>query len=106
MGRHVGDLGNIDVDDEGIADIKIEDHKVKMSGADSVIGKAIVIHADMDDLGRGGDGQYHNWECWSKGSLLRHYRDPHHPIPAQPLLLSSRESKKKNKLTTIGDFAF
>ena len=28
--RHVGDLGNIDVDDEGIADIKIEDHKVKM----------------------------------------------------------------------------
>jgi Cu-Zn family superoxide dismutase len=28
---------------------------VKMSGADSVIGKAIVIHADMDDLGRGGD---------------------------------------------------
>jgi len=53
--RHIGDLGNIDVDDEGIADIKIEDHKVKMSGADSVIGKAIVIHADMDDLGRGGD---------------------------------------------------
>merc|ERR1712107_336549 len=51
----LGDLGNIDVDDEGIADIKIEDHKVKMSGADSVIGKAIVIHADMDDLGRGGD---------------------------------------------------
>ena len=28
--RHIGDLGNIDVDDEGIADIKIEDHKVKM----------------------------------------------------------------------------
>merc|ERR1712126_602221 len=49
--RHIGDLGNIDVDDEGIADIKIEDHKVKMSGTDSVIGKAIVIHADMDDLG-------------------------------------------------------
>merc|ERR1711962_1753822 len=41
--RHIGDLG------------KIEVHKVKMSGADSVIGKAIVIHADMDDLGRGGD---------------------------------------------------
>lgn len=28
--RHVGDLGNIDVDETGVADIKIEDHMAKM----------------------------------------------------------------------------
>ena len=28
--RHVGDLGNIDVDEEGVADIKIDDHMAKM----------------------------------------------------------------------------
>jgi len=53
--RHMGDLGNIDVDAMGQADIKIDDHVAKMSGENSILGKAIVIHEGMDDLGRGGD---------------------------------------------------
>ncbi|XP_039262007.2 superoxide dismutase [Cu-Zn]-like [Styela clava] len=52
--RHVGDLGNIMVDESGKATIDITDKQVKLDGEFSVVGRAIVVHADVDDLGRGG----------------------------------------------------
>lgn len=52
--RHVGDLGNIVANEEGVAVATITDRLVKLSGETSVIGRAIVVHADRDDLGRGG----------------------------------------------------
>jgi len=53
--RHVGDLGNIAANDEGRSDVRIEDHLVKLAGDHSVMNRSIVVHADMDDLGLGGD---------------------------------------------------
>jgi len=53
--RHVGDLGNIVSSDESVAVVRIEDHQVKLSGDNTVIGRAIVVHEGTDDLGLGGE---------------------------------------------------
>ena len=55
MQGHVGDLGNIVADEQGIARFKIVARRVDLSGDRSVVGRAMVIHADEDDLGLGGD---------------------------------------------------
>lgn len=52
--RHVGDLGNIKADSNGISEFEIIDGLVKLTGNFSVIGRSIVIHQDPDDLGLGG----------------------------------------------------
>ena len=52
--RMAGDLGNIQADDAGIAQVKIDDKMVKLFGPHSVIGRSIVIYAGTDDTGRGG----------------------------------------------------
>mmetsp|Transcript_26155 Transcript_26155/g.57607 ORF Transcript_26155/g.57607 Transcript_26155/m.57607 type:complete len:154 (-) Transcript_26155:65-526(-) len=52
--RHVGDLGNINANGEGVAVINIEDKLVKLIGPTSVIGRAVVVHMGVDDLGKGG----------------------------------------------------
>ena len=53
--RHVGDLGNIEVDENGVCNVIFIDKLVKLSGEYSVIGRAMVIHEDEDDLGKGGN---------------------------------------------------
>jgi Cu-Zn family superoxide dismutase len=47
--HHVGDLGNIEADASGKAHL---DWKGKMSlgGADSIVGKSVVVHEKEDDL--------------------------------------------------------
>ena len=52
---HVGDLGNIVADSNGNAQFKLTAERVDLTGDRSVVGRAIVIHADKDDLGKGGD---------------------------------------------------
>jgi Cu-Zn family superoxide dismutase len=52
---HVGDLGNIEADQNGKADFSIKAHRVDLIGDRSVVGRGIVVHADPDDLGKGGD---------------------------------------------------
>ena len=52
--RHVGDLGNVMAGDDGIAHVNITDEHVRLTGPLSVIGRQLVIHADIDDLGKGG----------------------------------------------------
>ena len=54
---HVGDLGNIEADDNGIANFSIKAHRVDIIGDRSVIGRGLVVHADEDDLGKGGDAE-------------------------------------------------
>ena len=49
--RHVGDLGNIEADEEGNATLDITDDMISLSGEHSIIGRAVVIHAKEDDLG-------------------------------------------------------
>lgn len=52
--RMVGDLGNIEADESGLATVQIEDSMVKLFGPHSVIGRSIVLFAGTDDSGRGG----------------------------------------------------
>ena len=55
MEGHVGDLGNIEADEDGKADFSIKASRVDLIGDRSVVGRGIVVHADPDDLGKGGD---------------------------------------------------
>lgn len=52
--RHVGDLGNLTAGPDGAASVEFEDGLISLEGAHSVIGRTLIIHADEDDLGRGG----------------------------------------------------
>lgn len=52
--RHVGDLGNVDANAEGVAKVSITDKQISLSGENSILGRTIVVHADPDDLGKGG----------------------------------------------------
>ncbi len=53
---HAGDLGNITANKDGIANFRFETNKIKLFGnvEDSIVGRSIVIHKDMDDCGKGG----------------------------------------------------
>ena len=52
--RMVGDLGNVEVSEEGKCQIHLEDRLVKLIGPHSIIGRSMIIKASEDDLGRGG----------------------------------------------------
>lgn len=52
--RHVGDLGNVEADSSGVAKINITDKFISLNGSNSVVGRTVVVHADIDDLGLGG----------------------------------------------------
>lgn len=52
--RHVGDMGNLIAGKDGVGKVDITDNLMSLSGDTSVIGRAIVVHADRDDLGKGG----------------------------------------------------
>ncbi|XP_060626421.1 superoxide dismutase [Cu-Zn] [Anolis sagrei] len=55
--RHVGDLGNVEANGAGMADVDIIDCIISLSGPHSVIGRTLVVHAKPDDLGRGGNDE-------------------------------------------------
>ena len=48
--RHVGDLGNITVDENGFAQLDITDDMIAFEGENSIIGRGIIVHAGEDDL--------------------------------------------------------
>ena len=48
--RHVGDMGNIEADSSGVAKLNYLDHILSLVGPKSIIGRAVVVHADPDDL--------------------------------------------------------
>lgn len=53
--RHIGDLGNILADKDGVAKIEIQDSKLSLTGTSTIVGRSVVVHAMEDDLGKGGD---------------------------------------------------
>ena len=54
--RHVGDLGNIQTDSQGRSKYRMTDSIIKLRGTKSnIIGRGLIIHADTDDLGLGGN---------------------------------------------------
>merc|ERR1711998_558430 len=53
--RHAGDLGNIVADSNGVANVDITDHLIKLDASDfGIIGRSVVVHEGEDDLGKGG----------------------------------------------------
>lgn len=52
--RHVGDLGNLEGDENGNCNFSFINKLVKVYGETSVIGRSVIIHEDEDDLGLGG----------------------------------------------------
>lgn len=55
--RHVGDLGNITADGGGNVNITMYDNYISLKNGHiaNIIGRGLVIHADEDDCGLGGD---------------------------------------------------
>jgi Cu-Zn family superoxide dismutase len=54
--RHVGDLGNLVTDKDGCAKYRFKDNMIKLRGTKAnIIGRGLIIHADRDDCGLGGD---------------------------------------------------
>ena len=53
----MGDLGNVVAGTDGVADFTIVAERVDLLGDRSVVGRAVVIHKDEDDLGKGGDAE-------------------------------------------------
>lgn len=52
--RHVGDLGNIKTDSNGLAKGSKTDKLVTLFGENSILGRTVVVHGGQDDLGKGG----------------------------------------------------
>ncbi|KAJ2952528.1 hypothetical protein O0L34_g6846 [Tuta absoluta] len=51
--RHVGDLGNVVFNEQGQAIIDFNDTVICLTGAHGILGRAVVLHSGIDDLGRG-----------------------------------------------------
>ena len=52
--RHLGDLGNVEADKNGNVEMTIYDKDLKITGDYGIVGRSVVLHADEDDLGKGG----------------------------------------------------
>jgi len=51
--RHVGDLGNIQIDLFGTVNYSTKDELIQLSGDHSIIGRSLIIHRNRDDCGQG-----------------------------------------------------
>lgn len=47
--RHAGDLGNLVANSKGVADYERKDKVIQLSGAESVIGRGVIVHEKVDD---------------------------------------------------------
>jgi Cu-Zn family superoxide dismutase len=48
--RHAGDLGNLEADAAGVANYDRMDTGVQLTGEESILGRAVIVHAGEDDL--------------------------------------------------------
>ena len=56
--RHVGDLGNLKTNSKGEAKYTFYDDMIKLRGAKcNILGRGLIIHADEDDCGKGGNAE-------------------------------------------------
>ena len=49
-GNDTGDFGNVEADSSGKVHVELKMKGVKLTGADSIIGKSIIVHEKEDDL--------------------------------------------------------
>jgi Cu-Zn family superoxide dismutase len=48
--RHMGDLGNLEAGANGTARVEMTDKMLKLSGDNSIVGYAVIVHEKEDDL--------------------------------------------------------
>jgi superoxide dismutase, Cu-Zn family len=48
--RHEGDLGNIEANAKGIAEVKFVDAQLKLDGPEGILGKGVIVHEKADDF--------------------------------------------------------
>jgi len=48
--RHEGDLGNLVANDKGVAEVTFVDTALSFTGKHSILGRAVIVHTDPDDL--------------------------------------------------------
>lgn len=48
--RHVGDLGNLESNENGEAQVEFIDDRLQMDGPHSILGRGVIVHAQADDL--------------------------------------------------------
>jgi Cu-Zn family superoxide dismutase len=54
--RHVGDLGNLVADKDGVVHYRMTDSMIKLRGTKAnIVGRGLIIHEGEDDCGLGGD---------------------------------------------------
>ena len=47
--HHVGDFGNLEADSSGKAHLELKSKVVKLSGENSILGHAVIVHEKVDD---------------------------------------------------------
>lgn len=48
--HHAGDFGNIEADASGVARLDLLSPGIKFDGPESILGRAVIVHAEADDL--------------------------------------------------------
>jgi superoxide dismutase, Cu-Zn family len=48
--RHVGDMGNLPTNADGMVDLDYTDSVIELNGPNSIIGRGVIVHAGRDDL--------------------------------------------------------
>ena len=48
--RHMGDMGNLVSDEEGVATLEYTDTVIELEGLDTILGRGIIVHANEDDF--------------------------------------------------------
>jgi len=48
--RHMGDMGNLPINEEGYGNLTYTDNVIELNGPNSIIGRAVIIHGGADDF--------------------------------------------------------
>jgi len=48
--RHTGDLGNLEANKDGVADLDYTDPRASLDGPNSILGKGVIVHSGPDDF--------------------------------------------------------
>lgn len=48
--RHMGDMGNLEAGQDGVAQLEYLDPRISLEGAGGVLGRGVIVHAAADDL--------------------------------------------------------